>query len=349
MPRIAPLVFVSSTRDDLSEYRAAVQQSFPALDLDVLYRGMEFFCARPNRPHDVIIQELLECDLYLGILAHSYGTSDPESGLSFTELEYQTAKREGIPTIFFLIDSRYRKDNIEKHTENQQKLEEFKAEVTRETVCESFTTPADLVDKVGRSLKKWLREQEVQWRQMRHVPLSGWENDDIRRLYSSNSRDVIDAISHLHRVDCRAAFEHFYSLLHRNDLDMQVAENIFRQLKFSHDDERVSQMLLNIIQDVPRYRALAIHAIGERATLPERSMTKSEVDGVLALSTDPGIDVRYEVAHALGKIGARYQRYYSPCYKYLEVLKADKEQRVSDKASLSIQRLPHRGRGAVGR
>jgi len=111
MPRVAPMIFVSSTKEDLAEYRAAIQRSFPALD--VLYRGMEFFGARPSRTFDVITEELVSCDLYIGILARRYGSRDPVSGGSFTELEYQIAKREGIPTMFFLIDQPPHERSIE--------------------------------------------------------------------------------------------------------------------------------------------------------------------------------------------------------------------------------------------
>jgi hypothetical protein len=101
MPRIAPLIFISSTAEDLSDYRAAVIQSFPAID--ALYRGMEFFGARPDRPKNVIRRELAECDLYVGIIAHRYGSTD-ETGTSFTEFEYHFAKNRGKPRLVFLAD-----------------------------------------------------------------------------------------------------------------------------------------------------------------------------------------------------------------------------------------------------
>jgi hypothetical protein len=157
---------------------------------------MEFFGARPFRAHDVIIQDLLECDLYLGILAHRYGAIDPVSGLSYTETEYQTAKREEIPTIFFLIDpaQKVHQDSIDSDPDSRKKLSKFKAAVGAETVFETFTTPEDLVGKVGRSLQKWLDERESQWQQLRHRPLNEWENDNIRKLYFPNPDDVIHAI-----------------------------------------------------------------------------------------------------------------------------------------------------------
>jgi hypothetical protein len=345
MPRIAPLIFVSSTRADLAEYRLAVQRSFPALD--VLYRGMEFFGARPSAAHEIVIQELLECDLYLGILAHRYGSTDPDSGLSFTQLEYQNAVEAGIPTMLFLIDPKQpmQQESIESD-EDRRKLARFKAEVSKRIVPEIFTTPEDLVGKVSRSLQRWVDERKKHWEQSLHVPLTDWENDNIRKLYSTNTFDVIHAVQHLKRVDCRAAHEHFYSLLQRPNLDLQVAESIFVQLTLSQDDTRYSQIIQNVIADVPRLRPLAINTIGERATLSNRLITDAEIEGVLALARDPEIEVRYEVAHALGKIGAHYPAHYRRCHDCLEILKNDEVVKVKEKAVISDQRVPPRARSA---
>lgn len=346
MPRIAPIVFVSSTKADLAEYRQAIQQSLPSLD--VLYRGMEFFGSRPERPHDVIIQELIECDLYLGILAHRYGSIEPVSGLSYTQLEYQTAKQERIPTMLFLIDpvQPVQHESVETDADKIRKLAEFKALVSAETVVEKFTTAPDLAAKVGRSLQKWLDGQESQWRPLRYFRLDERENDNIRKLYSSSPPDVMHAITSLHRPDCREAHEHLYGLLYRSGLDSHIRQAVFEKFIFSHDDVRVSQMLMNMIDDLPHLRPEALHAIGERATIPERSMTEAAIERVVGLATDDVPDVRDQVAHALGKIGARYPSHLAQCRECLTALKTDPVEKVRDRATISLRRLPQRGRVA---
>ena len=341
MPRVAPMIFVSSTKEDLAEYRAAIQRSFPALD--VLYRGMEFFGARPSRTFDVITEELVSCDLYIGILAHRYGSRDPVSGVSFTELEYQIAKREGIPTMFFLIDQPPPERSNETDREGKKRLASFKETARSETVCEMFTTPEDLAAKVGQSLTRWLAQMEHEWQQLRHVPLDDRENDYIRKLYSSNSQEISYAITRLVRVDCREAHENFYGLLQRDDTPMDVAEKLFQQLRFSQDEKRVSQMLLNTIADRPRLRALAVDTIGERAIINDRQVTDSEIDRVISLLTENDADVRFAVAHALSRIAVRRPARLKECRAHLETLKNDPDERVRARAQLSITRLPQRG------
>jgi hypothetical protein len=91
-----------------------------------------------------------------------------------------------------------------------------------------------------------------------------------------------------------------------------VVAAIFDRLKHFYDNERFSQMLLNIIDDLQGLRPQAINAIGERVTIPERAISDPVIERVRALAKDPHVDVRDQVAHALGKIGTRYPNRLSP-------------------------------------
>ncbi len=62
---------------------------------------MEEFGASSETPIDSCLRRLRECDLFIGILGHRYGTVHP-SGKSYTELEYDEAGRLGIPRLMFL-------------------------------------------------------------------------------------------------------------------------------------------------------------------------------------------------------------------------------------------------------
>lgn len=348
MPRIAPLIFVSSTSEDLTEYRKAIQLSFPALD--VLYRGMEFFGARPHQARDVIIKELDGCDLYLGILAHRYGSRDSHSGISFTELEYRTARKNRIPTLMFLIDPDHAvpASHIEADPNAQKSLKDFKDAVSHETVVEMFRTPEDLVGRVSHSLGRLIAEKGPMWQQLRHEPLDQWDNNYIRRLYSTDPQDVMQAIGHLNKVECRAAFEHIYGLLHTVDPRSEVAEESLQKLIHSRDEDRVSQMLLNLLEDRQQLRPRVIHAIGERARIGARFVTDGEVDAVLALATESVADIRVEVAHALGKIASKRSDRWGHCRQKLEILKTDSVKEVSEKAKASLRLTARGGRPPRG-
>lgn len=85
-------VFLSSTYVDLSQTRAEVikwlQGVFEA-DLTI----METFGSDAAPPDILSVRRVRDCDLFVGIYAHRYGTVDPTIGKSITELELDEAKQ----------------------------------------------------------------------------------------------------------------------------------------------------------------------------------------------------------------------------------------------------------------
>jgi hypothetical protein len=84
-------VFLSSTFVDLRELRGDVarrlQEIFGA-NLII----MESFGSDEAEPKISSIRRVRECDFFVGIYARRYGTIDPESGKSITELELEKAE-----------------------------------------------------------------------------------------------------------------------------------------------------------------------------------------------------------------------------------------------------------------
>jgi hypothetical protein len=78
-------VFVSSTYDDLREERQAAVEAI--LKAGHIPAGMELFTAGSGSQLQVIRRWIEESDLYLLILGGRYGSIEPKSGLSYTEVE----------------------------------------------------------------------------------------------------------------------------------------------------------------------------------------------------------------------------------------------------------------------
>ena len=95
-------VFVSSTCTDLQPYRAAVREALHRLE--VVVRGMEYFGALPETPKEECLRIVRGCRAYVGVFAMRYGNVDPESGKSFTHLEYEEAQRLKLPSLIYLMD-----------------------------------------------------------------------------------------------------------------------------------------------------------------------------------------------------------------------------------------------------
>lgn len=90
-------VFISSTFKFLEKER---QLAFDAiLESKNFPVGMERFAAGDDTPWEFIKKELQDCDYYLLILAGRYGSIDENTGLSYTEMEYNYARGNSIPVI----------------------------------------------------------------------------------------------------------------------------------------------------------------------------------------------------------------------------------------------------------
>ena len=88
-------VFVSSTFGDLrSERQAAVEAILKAGHIPA---GMELFIAGDESQLETIKRWIDESDIYMLILGSRYGSIEPKSGLSYTEVEYYYAVDSGMP------------------------------------------------------------------------------------------------------------------------------------------------------------------------------------------------------------------------------------------------------------
>lgn len=119
-------VFVSSTYTDLIEERQAAVQAI--LDAGHIPAGMELFKAGKSQMN-TIHNWIDESDVYMLILGGRYGSVEEESGLSYTELEYNYALSKNMPIFTIILeysflyakasskdkDTIYEKDNIKKY------------------------------------------------------------------------------------------------------------------------------------------------------------------------------------------------------------------------------------------
>jgi hypothetical protein len=99
-------VYISSTYQDLSEHRAAVDRTLRRMGQDVI--GMEQYVAEGNKPLDRCLADVRLADLYVIIVGWRYGyipvDQPPPGMLSITELEYGAVESAGKPVLAFLLD-----------------------------------------------------------------------------------------------------------------------------------------------------------------------------------------------------------------------------------------------------
>ena len=81
-------IFISSTYIDLIDERQAAVEAI--LQSGHIPAGMELFAASNQSQWEIIKKWIDESDIYMLILGGRYGSIEQTSGLSYTELEYNS-------------------------------------------------------------------------------------------------------------------------------------------------------------------------------------------------------------------------------------------------------------------
>lgn len=155
-------VFVSSTYVDLKDERQQVIQAL--LAMDCIPVGMEMFPASNDDQWTLIKRVIDDSDYYVLIVGNRYGSLD-QTGISYTEKEYDYAVKTGKPIMAFLhADPDTRPANMsELDAEKRKKLEAFR-DKAKTRMCQSWKTPEDLSAKTILSLNKTFKSH----------PAEGW-------------------------------------------------------------------------------------------------------------------------------------------------------------------------------
>jgi hypothetical protein len=150
-------VFISSTYEDLKEYRQA------AIEVVNRYKcvplAMEFFDSQPGEPEKVCAKEIQECNIFFGIYAHRYGFIPDDQTKSITQLEYELAKEWGKDCLCFIVDEDFPWKKKFMEFGKQKELDSFLDKVKKENVCSFFTTVKDFESKISTSLGKLIAEK----------------------------------------------------------------------------------------------------------------------------------------------------------------------------------------------
>ncbi len=140
-------IFISSTFTDLKEERQAVLTAI--LELDQMPAGMELFPAGDDSVWQLIKDVIDSSDYYVIIIGGRYGSLD-ETGLSYTEKEYDHASAQKKPVIPLLHENpdNLRRDRTETDEGAWSRLKAFRAKVEKRHTCVYWKTPEELKAKV---------------------------------------------------------------------------------------------------------------------------------------------------------------------------------------------------------
>ena len=130
-------IFISSTFTDLKEERQACVEAI--LRAGHIPAGMELFSASSESQLETIKRWIEDCEIYILLLGGRYGSIEPKSGLSYTEIEYNYALELGKPFFAIIISDIYLNNKVKEigqdvlELENRKKYENFKSLVASKT------------------------------------------------------------------------------------------------------------------------------------------------------------------------------------------------------------------------
>jgi formylglycine-generating enzyme required for sulfatase activity len=145
-------VFLSSTAKDLGPYRDAVFKAVSGLDGFHCVR-MEDFGARDWAADDFCRAKVAECDVFVCLIGHLYGSSPPGSKTSFTEREYEAAVEKGLPRLlFFAADDLPMSQILREGDALWKRQQKFRKRVLNERIGDFFNAPDALGTQVVKAL-----------------------------------------------------------------------------------------------------------------------------------------------------------------------------------------------------
>ena len=192
-------VFVSSTYIDLIEERQAAVSA--VLKSGHIPAGMELFTAGDKSQLDIIKRWIDESDVYMLILGGRYGSVEAESGVSYTELEYNYALEVGKPLFAVVIDETALEEKVKANgtsvieTERPSELKLFREKVLS-NMSSFFEDMKDIKLCVMESLPEIAASRDLSgWVSGSEVPDTKGLVDEIAKLNAEIAKLVKDNAS----------------------------------------------------------------------------------------------------------------------------------------------------------
>jgi hypothetical protein len=289
-------IYVSSTYQDLKAFRQEVSRAIRQLGHEDV--AMEYYVAEPRRPLDRCLDDVRRCDLYVGLFAWRYGYVPPGSERSITEREFREALRFDRPVLCFLLaeDAPW-PERYKEQGPGRRKLDALRAEIQRDFLCATFTSPEQLAAEVTAAIARWERPAATPPDPEREHRLMKLWTSSPSRLERNRARQAL-----VNMGSSRYASAIKELLLQRQaDVD-ELHFYLGELLQISDNSPEAMPVLLDLLHAPdPGTRVMAVFHIGELG-LKGRAIKPAVVRALLALGADTEPAVRAEVAHALGKL-----------------------------------------------
>lgn len=144
-------VFISSTYEDMKPYREEATRILNRVG--AIIKGMEYFGASTETPLDTCIGHVRKSKLFVLIIGMQYGSVEKITGKSFTQLEYEEARKNNIPVLVYIIgkDALVASKYID-IDERATRLRDFKEKLMEDHTVSFFSSPEDFGCKLAQDI-----------------------------------------------------------------------------------------------------------------------------------------------------------------------------------------------------
>lgn len=207
-------VFISSTYSDLVEERKKVLDVL--LMADCIPAGMEAFVATDVEQFEVIKKVIDLCDYYILIIGQRYGSINPDTGISYTEMEYDYAIKNKIPVLVFVLDEQIvlPDDKKENESDKVERLKAFRAKALTNRLCSIWKNTDELVGKVAVSIMTaketierpgWQRGTDFDEASLRRTIMKLQEENENLKVKLNDAIETVHSFTEIKNV----AFENY--------------------------------------------------------------------------------------------------------------------------------------------
>ena len=176
-------VFISSTYEDLKDERLGVFASL--LTANCIPVGMEQFTASGLSQWEYIKKMIDMSDYYVLILAGRYGSIEQESGLGYTEKEFNYALEKKIPILSFLYEDISALPVNKRDNDHAlwERLAQFREKAKDGRMVSFYSSTEDLKLKVAMAITNAIRDiPAVGWVRADSIPNDVSQQEEIRSL-----------------------------------------------------------------------------------------------------------------------------------------------------------------------
>lgn len=210
-------IYLSSTFEDLKDYRRAVSEALRKSGYQVL--AMEDYVAADRRPVEKCLNDVEKADFYIGLLGFRYGYVPPPehnnpNGWSITELEFRYAESRKKPCLMFMAkeDAGMPLMFVDAYTgegDRGKQIEQLRKHLLKEKLASQFRFPHELASLVLAAVTKQLddnrtpelsvfksKSKRIEWPEgTSPYPGLEWFDEEYAPLYFGRDQEVDDVIT----------------------------------------------------------------------------------------------------------------------------------------------------------